>query len=188
MRTGLGVIGAVVVASLVSAGCGEKEEETDGVIDDCPSYCAAIFQSCPDTFADSDECLNACADYPTREGANDKASNTFACRATHLGYAADSPDLHCPHAGPDGAEVCIDSTPECLDYCSLVMEGCSDQFATDEDCWTACERLPADGATDDVTGNTVQCRTTSAKAAARDPSRCEEAAIESTTCTASSGP
>lgn len=76
----------------------------------CADYCDTYFDSCTDdlnVYVDMDDCLAQCAPwYPGTVG--DVAGNTIGCRTYHAGApAVGDPDLHCPHAAPGGADVCV---------------------------------------------------------------------------------
>ncbi len=82
------------------------------VPDDCAGYCEIMAANCADTYADEAACLAACAEFPTDGAVGDAGGNTLQCRIYHAGVAGMmDPVVHCPHAGPDGAEVCVDAPP-----------------------------------------------------------------------------
>ena len=59
---------------------------------------SAPFSDCPAAYGSMD---------PGTAG--DISGDTAACREYHLGVALTSPDVHCPHASPDGGGVCVPS-------------------------------------------------------------------------------
>ena len=90
----------------------QAHEVDDDVIADplCEDYCATVELNCTEDNAITwtVDCLTDCGGWP--EGADgDTAVNTTHCRLYHAGVAADDPALHCPHASPDGGDVCVDA-------------------------------------------------------------------------------
>lgn len=77
----------------------------------CTVYCDNLETNCVGDdaqYADRTACEAACAGLPTTGAANDTAGDTVQCRIYHGGIpAAGNPGTHCPHAGEDGAGVCI---------------------------------------------------------------------------------
>ena len=75
----------------------------------CDGYCTVYFMNCKNDlnlYNDMQNCLDQCAPwYPGVKG--DTAGNSIGCRDYHAGVALGDPDLHCPHAGPGGAMVCV---------------------------------------------------------------------------------
>ena len=118
-----------------------------------------------DTAAD---CATACADYSTDGTIGTAAGNTVQCRLYHLGVAGTNPpstaEVHCPHAGIDGAEQCVDAPdPTCESYCQTVQEACTGdnaQYADEAECIAHCSAYAAwpTGANGDTAGNTIGCR------------------------------
>ena len=103
--------------------------------------------------------------YPDCEGtlaamsagtSGDTSGDTQACREYHLGVAQSAdPDVHCPHAGPDGGGVCIGSETFCAQYQSTcVSTGLSAAFG---DCATE-YNVMAIGTDGDTSGDTLACR------------------------------
>ena len=130
----------------------------------CAEYCAVITDACVgDNAQYADEA--ACIAYCTGAGAfpigtaDDTAGNTVGCRSYHAGVALQSdPELHCPHAGPSGGDVC---GSWCANYCSLAAANCTGTnalFADEAECGTACAALSANGAPGDTAGDSLQCR------------------------------
>ena len=60
---------------------------------------------CPDTYADTGACLDACAEMPQDGEIGDEAGDTLQCRITQSQRAEESP-ARCAAAGPDGAGTC----------------------------------------------------------------------------------
>lgn len=75
----------------------------------CADYCAVYFKNCTDdlnAYQDEADCMSQCAAWwPGKEG--DVAGDSVGCREYHAGAAAADAALHCPHAGPGGADVCV---------------------------------------------------------------------------------
>jgi hypothetical protein len=85
----------------------------------CDDYCSAAISACTGDLAfftdvdnsgnSKDECLEACRAFTFKVGTADETNsnaNTLGCRIYHLSLAAGDPDVHCPHARPDGGGVC----------------------------------------------------------------------------------
>lgn len=78
----------------------------------CWDYCQEARFHCADSgFPISwggKTCAEVCATYKTNGKSGDKRGDTLQCRFTHVELAGQDPQLHCPHASPDGGGVCID--------------------------------------------------------------------------------
>ena len=135
----------------------------------CADYCAVVTTACTGEYAqyeDEAACLTYCetsAALPLGTS-DDTSGNTVGCRMYHAGVAAtDTGDgsaagLHCPHAGPTGANVC---GTWCDNYCHLAMGNCTDGdvlFESADACETVCAGYAADGEAGDAGGDSVQCR------------------------------
>jgi hypothetical protein len=153
----------------------------------CEAYCSAVEAACTGAnvqYGSHETCLAVCAAMPPgTEG--EAAGNTLACRQTHVGFAATSPDVHCVHAGPGGGMTCGGS---CEDFCQLAEAFCTgadQQFDSTEACISACGSWP-----DDVTysstvasGNSLSCRLTHLANAATNPgTHCPHIADDSAIC------
>lgn len=84
--------------------CAEEEAP------DCQTYCETYLGNCTGdngVYVDMDDCMTQCAPwYPGL--VEDISRNTVGCRTYHGGAPAfGDPELHCPHAGPGGADVCV---------------------------------------------------------------------------------
>lgn len=77
----------------------------------CEVYCDQALNNCTGgnkLYDTAQECATACAQFPTNGAPDDAGFNTVQCRIYHSGApAAAQPGTHCPHAGPDGAMVCV---------------------------------------------------------------------------------
>lgn len=75
----------------------------------CGDYCAVYFANCEgllNLYLDVEDCLVQCADwYPG--SVSDTSGDTVGCRTYHAGASRGDDVTHCPHAGPDGASVCV---------------------------------------------------------------------------------
>jgi hypothetical protein len=76
----------------------------------CEMYCPLYFMNCTDDlnlYTDMADCMEQCSHlYPG--GFEDTANDSIGCRIYHAGNPAMMDDeLHCPHAGPGGAGVCV---------------------------------------------------------------------------------
>jgi hypothetical protein len=76
----------------------------------CELYCEAVEAVCTDDNAISfpESCEASCADFPLGDPSA-TSGNSLACRIYHATVAGKSePEVHCPHASPDGGGVCVD--------------------------------------------------------------------------------
>ncbi len=130
----------------------------------CGAYCKVLAQACTDDneqFAGEAECNTYCQDTAQLPlgAAADTDVNSVGCRMYHAGVASQQePEVHCPHAGPTGADTC---GTWCENYCHLAMTNCTGANAvydTPADCEAACADLVDDGEAGDTDGDTVQCR------------------------------
>lgn len=75
----------------------------------CADYCTTYLANCKDDlnlYNDEADCLDQCSHwYPGTEA--DVDGDTVGCRLYHAGVAQTDDALHCPHAGPGGADVCV---------------------------------------------------------------------------------
>ena len=98
------------------------------------------------------------------------------------GLAKDDASLHCPHAGPEGGQVC---GGVCETFCSRLKEFCPGQYMGDT-CIDTCNAWP-DGEAGDTSGNSKSCRINSINSAAADVQgkgaiACPNAGNSSATC------
>lgn len=81
----------------------------------CTVYCDLVMSTCPGLYADDEACAIACQAFDTSGQPGALTGNTVQCRLYHAFIATIGGDAdavtHCPHAGPDGANVCVDPTP-----------------------------------------------------------------------------
>ena len=138
-------------ASGVAAGEGEGEGEPQT----CERYCELMAQNCGDVFVDNDVCVANCGLYPDGGMAGDTDGNTLQCRIYHAGVAAENGELHCPHAGPEGGDIC---GSYCDVYCDAMDARCGDEYADRDQCMAACGAIDAEGDVGAVDGNSIQCR------------------------------
>lgn len=169
---------------LTAASCGPSEAAVS-----CTNYCDQSLQTCTEgnaVFGSRAQCNEACARYPQNGEVDDKSGNTLQCRFTHLGFAKTDPNIHCPHTGPEGGGICVDSVTPCDQYCALVQESCAlettRQYPSIEDCLNTCAtfRLAVE-----PMGNTIECRLVVLRnfPGARSPAdACVQAGAQSTTC------
>lgn len=136
---------------------------TGGVDLTCEEYCSIYEQACGD-FAEYDNnqaCLDQCGQWPV--GApEDTAGDTLGCRLYHVTVASTvDPDMHCPHASPNGAGVCVaDGAPTCEAYCTEYLANCTGNlnlYKDEADCLDQCSHWYP-GKADDAAGDTVGCR------------------------------
>ncbi|MBK9753764.1 MAG: hypothetical protein IPO88_09710 [Nannocystis sp.] len=129
----------------------------------CENYCALYATGCADfsEYANDQDCLSQCKQWPPGI-AGETAGDSLGCRLYHVGVANQvDAKVHCPHAGPTGAMVCVSpDAPICQDYCDTYLKNCTDKlnlYIDAADCLTQCgEWYP--GTYADTTGDTVGCR------------------------------
>ena len=137
-------------AAAISTQCGTE----------CDAYCNTIMSHCKGNdaqFADTAACKSACAKMPDGSvGAT--TGNSVNCRQYHADVAGlQDPALHCPHAGPSGGGVCVET---CDSFCADAMTNCkgaNELFASDGECLGACAGFP-NNSTKAKSGNSRQCR------------------------------
>ena len=130
----------------------------------CAYYCSLVGAACVGEnaqYASDEACLEYCetwAALPAGTSA-DTAGNTVGCRTYHADVAADgAPEVHCPHAGPSGGDVC---GSWCDVYCDLASANCTGTNALYADaaaCDAACGGFATDGPPGALIGDDVQCR------------------------------
>ncbi|MFO0551325.1 MAG: hypothetical protein U0271_23245 [Polyangiaceae bacterium] len=149
----------------------------------CDYYCSTIDARCFDgnqQYSTVDDCLAVCDSFPV--GAlGDTTGDSLGCRIYQVGFTKKAADTKCAHAGPSGGDqrggaggICGDG---CEAFCNLEMQACTganQQYATNDDCMTACDAFPGSAAADDfdtgdTSGDTFNCRLYHATAAATDP-------------------
>jgi hypothetical protein len=112
-----------------------------GTAYDCASYCADVMEACADGLAqypNAESCEASCAAFEVGEFQD--TGNTLGCRAYHATAALDSPEVHCPHAGPLGTGACsADATSPCEAFCAIAEEICPGSY----DSVAACEKVCA---------------------------------------------
>jgi hypothetical protein len=173
-----------VVADLALDGFGIKNACTP----ECAEYCDRVDDACGGQDVGFDpnsevECRLACNEYATNGNLDDRAGDSVQCRIYHASVAQEvAADVHCPHAGVTGADVCANEPPSaCETYCAIMGSNCADTFADNEACIAACDPVPADGDNGDATGETVQCLSFHAFIAELDDANCIEADPATTT-------
>ena len=81
----------------------------------CDNYCQLALDHCTgdnELYGSDAECQTACAEFDDSGNAGDTQYDTVQCRIYHGGApAATSPEIHCPHAGEEPTDFCLD-TPE----------------------------------------------------------------------------
>lgn len=140
----------------------------------CDAYCGIYLDGCADhsDYANMQNCLDNCAQWPVGD-ASDTGADSLGCRIYHATVASSTdPDIHCPHAGPSGAGVCVDAeAPTCELFCNRYFSNCQDELNAFEDmaeCVETCSTWYP-GSESDVDGHTVGCHSYHANAAVGDP-------------------
>ena len=149
----------------------------------CEVYCDAAMTNCTEEqalYGDRDACLDACARLPDDGIVNEPTGDSVQCRLHHLAAARSAPEPHCAHASASGANTCGDL---CEVYCTQMTLHCPSEYASPATCATTCATFDEDGALNEVTGDTVQCRINHA-VVADDDIHCEyaSAAMTADTC------
>lgn len=154
----------VFLLSFFGVACPANNE--NNATPECNAYCDLALETCLQDnafFGSREECLTVCSSYRATGEEGDKKGDTVQCRTQHLKFAQTAPAQHCPHGGPTGAGVCVDGNDPCATYCAGVQENCAAGEAVQYDSINACEaeclNFRINGDPGDVTGNTVQCRT-----------------------------
>jgi Domain of unknown function (DUF4331) len=98
-------------SSGITSGSTSSGSSSGGLTTPCSSYCDTMVAACKGSnaqYADKADCVSYCESAKWDPGvANAETGNSLACRVYHAGVAAMmQPDVHCPHAGPSGGEVC----------------------------------------------------------------------------------
>lgn len=139
---------------------------------ECEGYCQQVVDVCTGASAQyqggTAQCETECADIPATGSANDLTGDTVQCRISHAN-AAEGDSSHCVHAGWYGGNAC---GGWCDVYCRIVMDACTGanaQYADIAGCVAACGGFGLGGTPGDLTGDTVQCRLSHARAAESDP-------------------
>lgn len=146
----------------------------------CRDYCSSVMQNCTKEYAvysGMDTCLGVCARLPP--GDTLERENSVACRAAQALQAASTgePALHCPRAGPGGANHC---GTDCESYCLLMEDSCPAQFHT-ASCKEKCAALRDEKRFDvdkDHGGDSLQCRLVHVSSATVNPEgHCQHASF-----------
>ncbi|MCH9680408.1 MAG: hypothetical protein K0V04_03155 [Deltaproteobacteria bacterium] len=140
---------------------------------ECGAYCELYMSSCQDfaEYANMQHCMDHCGQWP--EGAmEDVDGDSLGCRIYHAGVASSiDAQLHCPHSGPSGAQVCTDpEAPTCDLYCTRYFNNCEGDlnlWADMNECVSTCASWYPGGATD-TGGHSIGCRAYYANLAAAD--------------------
>lgn len=141
----------------------------------CESYCEIYAVSCKDfsEYDNTQACLDQCGQWPVGT-ADEIKGDSLGCRTYHVEVAGMvDANVHCPHAGPNGAGECVDpAAPTCADYCAEYFKNCVDDldlYDGDMDsCMTQCATWYP-GFSGQMDGDTVGCREYHAGAAFGDP-------------------
>lgn len=133
--------------------------------DDCESYCALFGKLCPEDVTDDcvDKCHAVLPDDGTFDAALNGTGNTLQCRLVHTSNATFNAKYHCPHATitPEPGTPCSPTTPNCNDYCRVLMAACTGdhaQYETLAQCTSVCGALDV-GTVADQNEDTIGCRT-----------------------------
>ena len=153
----------------------------------CLDYCQAMQAGCQgehDPYAgDFPTCMAICTVAGWAPGtADDVSENTLGCRVARarLALGLEAPAAHCPAASPHGGDVC---GSWCDNYCHYADGFCAAAALFDGGgCAAACAEYREDGTFGDQTGDTVQCRLTTAFSAALQPEQCPDAGPDSVAC------
>jgi hypothetical protein len=173
---------ATTTSSTTSMDTGDTGSGSTGMADlSCEEYCGIYTDACADfsEYANEQDCMDNCAQWPVGS-ADDTAHDSLGCRLYHVTVASSTDaNIHCPHAGPSGADTCVSAdAPECDLYCTRYFENCTDDlnaYTDMNDCMQQCSSWYP-GTVDDVDGHTIGCHSYHANAAAGDaPLHCPHA-------------
>lgn len=157
-----GVAGAAGAVQTAGAAGAPPEQDQEAL---CADYCDAVMAHCVDeyqVYTSPERCLAVCLNLELGDS-GDTSGNTLSCRLTEAYLAAEeSPETHCPAAGPGGDDVCGSN---CEGFCGLMAVSCPTEFAEVYEsepvlCETACNDNWDDlgGYNSSIsTGPTVQC-------------------------------
>ncbi len=138
--TGTGGNGGDAGSAGSGANTGGTGGNTDGGVTlDCNTYCNRMADNCSEVvqYPSRAACEGVCAAFNEGSLQDDGGENTLGCRIYHAGLAAvDNPNVHCPHAGPTGANMCGSN---CQGYCQLMLGICPDTYENNVACEEACE-------------------------------------------------
>jgi hypothetical protein len=187
-----GALGWLVVAL---AACIIEERSYDQQFADCWGYCDTLETSCTGlnrVYENRDTCIATCMvmDYDLADVASTTA-NTLTCRLDRISSQIESNE--CPLVGPGGNGAC---GRNCEALCALraklcadIAPGADDAPATDTaqceaDCAVLYDRNDMDASSEDLIGDTVQCRLLHVSRAALNPAEaarhCEASKIRPT--------
>jgi hypothetical protein len=140
----------------------------------CDLYCDTIAAGCTGSklqYVSHEACIGLCNNLPVGHTA-DTGGNTLGCRLNLANKIASTGEGDCAAAGPGGGAIC---GPDCDSFCGVALKVCPSDFASSDDCHTACEKLPTDCAPYAVVPETtpdtytIQCRLFHVTAATLDP-------------------
>lgn len=146
----------------------------------CEAYCNLTSLACTGSnalsFTDYATCFAICNNTYDQSGKTlplDTSGATVQCKIYHATVAANSTTnaaTHCPHTSQTGEGHC--GTP-CENYCYTNQKtGCTGgNTVTASECMALCAELP-NGPFNDVSGNSVQCRTYHWGVASTAPTHC----------------
>jgi hypothetical protein len=150
--------------------------------DDCNDYCSDMALSCGalmnQEYLSTAVCNQICtfhSGYYDEQGLNQPVdvsptsvmpeTDTMYCRVWHAHAALEDPVVHCPHAGPLGAEMCGQNP--CNDFCTMALNFCPGSYTDMNDCVQDCNPdggypgypyLIGDASDLQDMGNTLNCR------------------------------
>lgn len=188
MRTLISIL--AVVGCFALAGCDDDNPATDAgagsdaaPVLNCANYCSKIMTNCTagnTQYATMNHCLGSCAKM-TLGAITDMTNNTVGCRSYHADNAVrqgQTPETHCPHAGPGGAAIAptgpLPSTcgDACTSFCTLNIATCGSteapitgitpRYQNVQACMTACGNFskakPYAVSPATPTGDSLACR------------------------------
>lgn len=160
-------------AATAESDSGAMDSSTGEATLDCTSYCDVYMTACVDhsEYANTEDCMANCEQWPVGDAA-DTGADSLGCRLYHATVAGSTdPELHCPHAGPSGAQTCVAAeAPTCDLYCMRYFTNCTgdlNAFMDTDECMAECSTWYP-GAETDVSGHTVGCHSYHANAAVSD--------------------
>jgi len=160
----------------------------------CGHYCDVIMKNCTGAnqeYLTRDICVSMCQVFDLGT-ISDSADDTLGCRIWHADVAAESPAIHCRHAGPLGGQHCGDT---CQAFCDLDTTYCSGAESAYDGGLSACRGTcpgyaydigPDAGDLTTESGDTLNCRLwhleTAYGSSAAAPIHCPHTGLDSATC------
>jgi len=176
------LLSPVAITSLTACalvlGIEERELVQDTSVT-CEHYCSVTMQNCTAAvaqYASIDSCLGTCNQLNLGR-LGDQNVDTVGCRLRNADLAEQTGEKadYCVNAGPGGNGSCGSN---CESYCKIMAGVCPEQFATEQECMTACATVPDHGNYNIGVPyeDSIQCRLYHLTSATVDTTHCPHAA------------